>query len=148
MPRTVGVLFSLSILFTTKTWRAFMSAFLHGQPSLRAVFFRLQVVLHEQDCIQIKTIGQWPGFELQSTKNIFEYSLKIGSFRFEYENEYEYEFTRVLTLRMRSSPWHCHRSGKLVVRHSSTRRFWPDVVLQRTSFERWVLYFKPVLVLF
>ena len=81
-----------------------MSAFLHGQPSLRAVFFRLQVVLHEQDCIQIKTIGQWPGFELQSTKNIFEYSLKIGSFRFEYENEYEYEFTRVLTLRMRSSP--------------------------------------------
>ena len=51
-----------------------MSAFLHGQPSLRAVFFRLQVVLHEQDCIQIKTIGQWPVFELQSTKNIFEYS--------------------------------------------------------------------------
>ena len=76
MPRTVGVLFSLSILFTTKTWRAFMSAFLHGQPSFRAVFFRLQVVLHEQDCIQIKTIGQWPVFELQSTKNIFEYSLK------------------------------------------------------------------------
>ena len=28
----------------------------------------------------------------------------LGSFRFEYENEYEYEFTRVLTLRMRSSP--------------------------------------------
>ena len=53
-----------------------MSAFLHGQPSLRAVFFRLQVVVHEQDCIQIKTIGQWPVFELQSTKNIFEYSLK------------------------------------------------------------------------
>ena len=41
-----------------------------------AVFFRLQVVLHEQDFIQIKTIGQWPVFELQSTKNIFEYSLK------------------------------------------------------------------------
>ena len=77
MPRTVGVVFGLSILFTTKTWRAFMSAFLHGQPSFRAVFFRLQVVLHEQDCIQIKTIGQWPVFELQSTKNIFEYSLKI-----------------------------------------------------------------------
>ena len=76
MPRTVRVVFGLSILFTTKTWRAFMSAFLHGQPSLRAVFFRLQVVLHEQDCIQIKTIGQWPVFELQSTKNIFEYSLK------------------------------------------------------------------------
>ena len=54
-----------------------MSAFLHGQPPLRAVFFRLQVVLHEQDCIQIKTIGQWPVFELQSTENIFEYSLKI-----------------------------------------------------------------------
>ena len=53
-----------------------MSAFLHGQPSPRAVFFRLQVVLHEHDCIQIKTIGQWPVFELQSTKNIFEYSLK------------------------------------------------------------------------
>ena len=66
------------ILFTTvtKTWRAFMSAFLHGQPSLRAIFFRLQVVLHEQDCKQIKTVGQWPVFELQSTKNIFEYSLK------------------------------------------------------------------------
>ena len=36
-----------------------MSAYLHGQPSLRAVFFRLQVVLHEQDCIQIKTIREW-----------------------------------------------------------------------------------------
>ena len=47
-----------------------------GNLSLRAVFFRLQVVLHEQDCIQIKTIGQWPLFELQSTKNIFEYNLK------------------------------------------------------------------------
>ena len=34
------------------------------------------VVLHEQDCIQIETIGQWPVFELQSTKNIFEDSLK------------------------------------------------------------------------
>ena len=76
MPRTVGVVFGLSILFTTKTWRAFMPAFLHGQPSFRAVFFQLQVVLHEQDCIQIKTIGQWPVFELQSTKNIFEDSLK------------------------------------------------------------------------
>ena len=78
MPRTVRVVFGLPILFTTvtKTWRAFMSAYLHGQPSLRAVFFRLQVVLHEQDCIQIKTIGQWPVFELQSTKNIFEDSLK------------------------------------------------------------------------
>ena len=53
-----------------------MSAFLHGQPLFRAIFFRLQVVLHEQDCIQIKTIGQWPVFELQSTKHIFEYSLK------------------------------------------------------------------------
>ena len=76
MPRTVRVVFGLSILFTTKTWRAFMSAFLHGQPWLRSIFFRLQVVLQEQDCIQIKTIGQWPVFELQSTKNIFEYSLK------------------------------------------------------------------------
>ena len=78
MPRTVRVVFGLPILFTTvtKTWRVFMSAYLHGQPSLRAVFFRLQVVLHEQDCIQIKTIGQWPVFELQSTKNIFEDSLK------------------------------------------------------------------------
>ena len=73
MPRTVRVVFGLSIiLFTTKTAQAFMPAFLHGQPSLRAVFFRLQVVFHEQDCIQIKTIGQWPVFELQSTKNIFE----------------------------------------------------------------------------
>lgn len=62
------------------------------------------------------------------------YSL-LESFRFEYENEYEYEFTSVLTLRMRSSPWHCHGSGKLVVRGSSTTRFWPEVVLQRTSFE-------------
>ena len=53
-----------------------LSAFLHGQPLLRAVFFRLQVALHEQDCIQIKTIGQWPVFELQNTKNIFEYILK------------------------------------------------------------------------
>ena len=53
-----------------------MSAYLHGQPSIRAVFFRLQVILHEQDCIQIKAIGQWPVFELQSTKNIFEDSLK------------------------------------------------------------------------
>ena len=49
-----------------------MSAYLHGQPSLRAVFFRLQVVLREQDYIQIKAIGQWPVFELQSTKNILE----------------------------------------------------------------------------
>ena len=78
MPRTVRVVFGLPILFTTvtKTCRAFMSAYLHGQPSLRAVFFRLQVVLHEQDCIQKKTIGQWPVFELKSTKNIFEDSLK------------------------------------------------------------------------
>ena len=79
MPRTVRVVFGLPILFTTvtKTWRAFMSAYyLHGQPSLRAVFSRQQVVLHEQDCIQIKTIGQWPVFELQSTKNIFEDRLK------------------------------------------------------------------------
>ena len=78
MPRTVRVVFGLPILFTTvtKTWRAFMSAYQHGQPSLRAVFFRLQVVLHEQDCIQIKILGQWPVFELQSTKNIFEDSLK------------------------------------------------------------------------
>ena len=45
-------------------------------PGLRAVFSRQQVVLHEQDCIQIKTIGQWSVFELQSTKNSFEYSLK------------------------------------------------------------------------
>ena len=78
MPRTVRVVFGLPILFTTvtKTWRAFMAAYLHGQPSLHAVFFRLQVVLHEQDCIQIKTIGQWPVFELQSTKNIFVDGLK------------------------------------------------------------------------
>ena len=60
----------------TKSWRALMSAYLHRQPSLRAVFFRLQVVWREQDCIQIKAIGQWPVFELQSTKNILEDSLK------------------------------------------------------------------------
>ena len=36
MPRTVRVVFGLPILFTTvtKTWRAFMWAYLHGQPSL------------------------------------------------------------------------------------------------------------------
>ena len=65
----------LACLFYLPQW-PFMSAYLHRQPSLRAVFFRLQVVLHEQDCIQIKTIVQWPVFELQSTKNIFEDTLK------------------------------------------------------------------------
>ena len=63
-----------------------MSACLHGQPSLRAVFFRLQIVLREQDCIQIKAIGQCPVFELQSTK-------KFVLFAFIYPKWKPYAFT-------------------------------------------------------
>ena len=53
--------------------------------NLRAVFFRLQVVLHEQDCIQIKTIGQWNQWSVPAillfTKNA------------DYENEKCLKFT-------------------------------------------------------
>ena len=76
MSPTVRVVFGLLFYLPPHCDEHLLSAFLHGQPSLRAVFFQLQVVLHEQDCIQIKTISQWPVFKLQSTKNSFEYSLK------------------------------------------------------------------------
>ena len=82
MPRTVRVVFGLSILITTKTWRVFMSAFLHGQPSLRAVFSRQQVVLHEQDCIQIKTIGQWSVFRIEFEKYTQNTPLEFHQFHY------------------------------------------------------------------
>ena len=143
MPRTVRVVFGLPILFTTvtKTWRAFMSAYLHGQPSFRAVFFRLQVVLHEQGCIQIKTIGLWP--VLQSTKNVFEEKYTQNTphefHEFHYVSRHHlrsvrFQFSQMETIRVyRTFPWqqiaNISRNFCLCIHFFTGQKPWTDLTM-------------------